>query len=198
MKILGITGGIGSGKSLVSSVFVRLGVPVYYADKAGKQILAGNPEVKEKVVEILGLESYSGEKPNNKYIANRVFNDGSKLEELNRIIHPAVRQDFLEWLKQQFQNKYVIEEAAILFESGAWKFMDKILAVIAPDELRIKRVMKRDGVSRQDVLRRMEQQWPQDELAKRCDFLIHNDGSQLILPQILQIHDKMSNKNQEG
>lgn len=191
MKTLGITGGIGSGKSLVSSVFVRLGIPVYYADRSGKRLLEEDPSVRKKVIDLLGADSYSGRKPNNKYIADRVFQDEEKLKELNAIIHPAVQRDFKTWLGKQPDRNYVIEEAAILFESGAWKFMDRILTIVAPDELRIQRVMQRDGTDRKDVIRRMKHQWPQEELAKRSDYVIHNDGGALILPRILRIHEEL-------
>lgn len=188
---VGLTGGIGSGKSIVARVFQIMGIPVYNSDERAKALYVESKEVKAAVIDLLGEQSYleSGEL-NRKYIGEQVFSNQSLLEQLNKIIHPAVGRDFEHWTSRQ-NAPYVIKEAAILFESGAHVGVDQIVAVSAPDEVRIRRVIERDDVTREEVLRRMSNQMNQEELIKKSDFVIANDDRRLIIPQILEIHENI-------
>jgi dephospho-CoA kinase len=191
MTKIGLTGGIGSGKSIVARVFRVLGVPVYNSDERAKALYVESGEVQRAVIDLLGDNAYHSDgKLNRDYVGQRVFSDREMLEKLNKIIHPAVGRDFQAWVDQQ-ESPYIIKEAAILFESGANRGVDKVLAVMAPDDIRIQRVMQRDGVSESEVRRRMANQMNQDELVKRSDFVIVNDNRRLIVPQILKIHENI-------
>ena len=188
---IGITGGIGSGKSTVCKVFELLGVPVYYADDEAKKIL-NDTAVKETIRKIFGnivFDETGG--IDRKKVAELVFNDKQKLEKLNSIIHPAVGAHFEEWLKKQKEKSYIIKEAAILFESGAYKQVDKIITVTAPLELKIKRAMQRGGITRSQVEERMSNQISDMEKIERSQYLIENDDEHLIIPQILKIHQEL-------
>ena len=189
---VGITGGIGSGKSYVSNVFKKLDVPVYSADDAGKRLMLTSENVKQAVSDLFGKQAYIGTELNRKYIANQVFKNKDQLENLNEIIHPAVEQDFVCWCIKQKHKKYILKEAAILFESGSHKQLDKIIVVDAPLEVKIARVMLRDGSSREDVVNRMNNQWPADKIKSLADFIINNGRNILILPQIIEIHKKLT------
>lgn len=190
MLKIGITGGIGSGKTTVAKVFEQLGIPVYHADFWAKEILNTDPLVKQRITELFGSEVYGADgKADRKKIADIVFNDKEKLNELNSVIHPAVRMHGEQWLKQFADKPYILKEAAILFESGGNKDMDKVIMVSAPKEVRIERVMKRDKVTREEVEARMANQWPDEEKIKRSDFVVVNDGKLLVIPQVLQIHE---------
>ena len=191
---IGITGGIGSGKSTICKVFELLGVPVYYADDEGKKIL-DSEEVKERITKIFGADILAEDKMvDRKKMAALVFNEKGKLEKLNSIIHPAVGAHFEEWLKKQGGKPYVIKEAAILFESGAYKQVDKIITVVAPLELKIERAMKRIGITREQVEERMNNQMSDEEKVKKSHYFIVNDEEQLIIPQILKIHRNFSSE----
>ncbi len=190
---VGITGGIGSGKTTVCKVFELLGVPVYNADDEAKQILDSNEEVKEKILNIFGIELLNDKgKIDKKKLASFVFNNKEKLEKLNFLVHPAVRQHFENWLKQHSAKKYILKEAAILFESGAYKLVDKVIMVTAPLELKINRTMQRDKISREQVEQRINNQLSDEEKIKRSQFVIHNDEMQLLIPQILNIHRQLT------
>ncbi|MDP4185423.1 MAG: dephospho-CoA kinase, partial [Bacteroidota bacterium] len=159
MLKVGITGGIGSGKSLVSEVFSHLGVPIYCADLEAKRLMNESPVIRQKIIEIFGEDIYTFEGPiDRKKMADLVFNSPKLLEYLNSIVHPEVRKDFEQWALLQ-NSAYVIEEAAVLFESGGYKYVDLIITVTAPLELRINRVIKRDICTREQVLARMNNQW---------------------------------------
>lgn len=189
MKVIGLTGGIGSGKSTVAKVFESLNFPVFYADRFGRLVLDSDAEVKSAVIELLGAESYSGDKANRKIIAEKVFGNDTLLQSLNAIVHPAVGRAFMAWQKNlPSDNNYCIREAAILFESGTHQDCDKVICVIADDELRISRVIDRDGVGRAEVEARMAKQMPQAEKAERSDFVIENNGDRSIIQQVLAIH----------
>lgn len=186
---VGITGGIGSGKTTVCKVFELLGVPVYYADIEAKQILDSNLEVKKKIITTFGNSVLNDEeKIDKKKLASLVFNNKENLEKLNSIVHPAVREHFENWLQQHSTQKYILKEAAILFESGSYKLVDKVIAVVAPLELKISRTMQRDKVTQAEVELRISNQLNDDEKIKRSQFVIHNDEQQLLIPQILSIH----------
>ncbi|MES2138337.1 MAG: dephospho-CoA kinase [Bacteroidota bacterium] len=190
---IGITGGIGSGKTTVCKVFELLGVPVYYADIEAKQILDSNLEVKKNILNAFGNSVLNDEeKIDKKKLASLVFNNKENLEKLNSIVHPAVREHFEHWLQQHSTQKYILKEAAILFESGSYKLVDKIIAVVAPLELKISRTMQRDKVTQAEVELRISNQLNDDEKIKRSQFVIHNDEQQLLIPQILNIHDQIT------
>jgi dephospho-CoA kinase len=188
---LGVTGGIGSGKTLVCKTFEKLGVAVYDADSAARALMNNHEELKEGIVRIFGEETYGEDGLNRAYLAGIVFGDREKLNALNQLVHPVVRQDFLQWTGLQENCPYVVEEAAILFESGAFKAMDQSVLVYAPEELRIKRVMKRDGIARDQVLRRMEHQMDEEEKLKMADHVLMNDGTRMLLPQVIELHNRI-------
>lgn len=190
MLKVGITGGIGSGKSIICEVFKSLNVPVYNADKKAAQLVETNPQIRSEIINEFGDQSYTGSGYNRKYIAEKVFNDKSLLNKLNRIIHPAVAEEFYQWM-ENYKVPYVIEEAAILFESGANEKMDEVIVVDAPEDLRISRVMRRDGLSRKDIKARVLNQWPTDKLLALADWIIDNSDKTLVLPQILKIHNTL-------
>ena len=191
---IGITGGIGSGKSTVCKVFELLGVPVYYADDEGKKLL-DTIQVKEKVLEIFGNSILIEDNIiDRKKLSELVFNNKEKLEKLNSIIHPAVGLHFEEWIKKQEGNRYVIKEAAILFESGAYKQVDKVITVVAPSELKIKRAMQRSGITREQVEERINNQMNDEEKVKRSQYSIVNDEEHLIIPQVLKIHQELNSE----
>ena len=188
---VGLTGGIGSGKSLVCSILDRLGIPVYKADAEARRLMNDEPLLRTKIVESFGDQAYENEGLNREFLATQVFGDAKKLELMNSLVHPAVREDFLKWADQHREYPYVVEEAAILFESGAFREMDQTVLVTAPEELRIKRVMERDGSEREAVLKRMGHQRKEEELLKLADHVIVNDGEQMLLPQVIDLHNKL-------
>lgn len=190
MLKVGITGGIGSGKSTVGRIFASLGVPVYDADAASKRLMNTSAEMREKIIEQFGFKSYDGNTINRQFLASEVFNDKDKLAKLNAIVHPATKKDGEDWMNQQ-SYPYAIKEAAIIFESGSHLRLDKIIGVSSPLELRIKRTMKRNNISREDVLARMGQQMNEEEKMSLCDFIIFNDEQQLVIPQVLALHQKL-------
>lgn len=193
MKVIGITGGIGSGKTTTCQIFEQLGVPVYYADVRAKQLMVEDP-LKSKIVQAFGERAYNNGQLDRSYLAKEVFNSKEKLSVLNGIVHPAVGDDFDEWLEQNSKVPYVLKEAAILFESGAYHAVDYTVLVIAPEDVRINRVMQRDGSTRDEVLQRMNNQWTQERKAKLADHIINNDGSHMLIPQVLELHQKFSKK----
>ena len=193
MLKIGLTGGIGSGKSTVAKIFETLGVPVYNADEEAKKMMNSDEELKASLINNFGAETYKDGLLDRKYLAAIVFNDDHKLELLNSLIHPATIRDASEWIKKQ-NSPYVIKEAALIFEAGAADMLDLVIGVSAPHELRIKRVMNRDGVSREEVLKRMSSQLDDEVKMKRCDFVITNDEKSLIIPQVLSLHSQFISK----
>ena len=191
---VGITGGIGSGKTTVCKVFQILGVPIYFADIRAKVILDTNEEVKLKIINCFGNEllSDSGFVDRIK-LAAFVFNSKEKLEKLNAILHPLVQIDFENWLKQHDTYNYILKEAAILFESGSFKNLDSIITVIAPLDLRISRVMFRDDISKSQIESRIDKQISDEEKIKRSQFVIYNNEEEFLIPQILKIHKQLLN-----
>jgi dephospho-CoA kinase len=195
MLKVGLTGGIGSGKTIVAKIFSGLGIPVFYADIEARRLMESSPELIQAVKNSFGDEAYSGSVLNRKYLAKIVFNDEVKLKKLNQLTHPAVHSHFETWLLLQHDMPYVVEEAALLFESGGWKYFDFILLVTAPESLRIARVMKRDGVSESEVKNRIQSQMPEDEKIPRANFLIFNDDQSFVLSQVLAFHEKLISLN---
>ena len=193
MKVVGITGGIGSGKTTACQIFEELGVPVYFADVRAKELMALEP-LKTKIIQAFGKKAYNGNELDRKYLAKQVFASREKLSVLNGLVHPAVADDFEEWLEQNKKTKYVLKEAAILFESGAYQDVDITVLVVAPEDLRLQRVMQRDGSTKEEVLQRMKNQWTQERKVKLADHIINNDGIQLLIPQVLELHKKFSSQ----
>jgi dephospho-CoA kinase len=187
---VGITGGIGSGKTTVIKIFETFGIPVFDADTAAKKAMHENIEVKNKIIALFGESAYVNDKLDRKYIAGIVFNDALKLEELNAIVHPVTIAMAEEWMQQQ-SSPYVLKEAAILFESGAATGLDYVIGVFAPQHIRIQRTMKRDNVTREEVLKRMAKQIDEYMKMKLCNFVITNDEQQMLIPQVLQVHEKL-------
>lgn len=192
---IGITGGIGSGKTTVCRIFEKLGIPVFYADTVAKEIMITDPVLREGIIKAFGKDSYdfSG-KLNNKYIAQLVFNDKQELDKLNGLVHPAVFRAFDSWEETISANvPYTLKEAALLFESGSYKMCDKNILVTAPAEVKIQRVIARDGATRAQVEARMDKQLSDDEKKKMADFLITNDESQSVILQVLELHHQFIN-----
>lgn len=187
MLKVGLTGGIGSGKSTVAAIFETLGIPVYYADKEAKRLMAEDEGLKQSIKNLLGEESYHNGILNREYIAAIVFNNPEKLQQLNQIIHPLTVADSLKWLSKQ-TTPYAIKEAALIFESNSESHLDVIIGVTSPESLRIKRVMERDGIDEAAVRQRMSRQMSELDKIKRCDFVITNDELFLLTPQVLLIH----------
>ena len=193
MKVIGLTGGIGSGKSLVASIFASLGIPVYIADQRAKDLYIEDHELKTSVIERFGSESYHQDGTLNRaHLAEAVFKDSKALADLNALVHPRVRLDFQQWKEQQ-QSPYVIREAAILFESGTDKDCFETITISSPEEIRIERVMKRDQSSREHVKERMSQQWTDEQRIAKATHEIKNDGKTLLLPEIMKLHERWVN-----
>ncbi len=184
---LGITGGIGSGKSTVSQIFSLSGVPVYIADVESKRLVATSPTIREKLINLFGEELYSGGVLNKPLLASHIFNDKKKLEIVNAIIHPEVERDFIEWVKKHAQCDIVAHEAAILFESGFNRMMDKVLMVYTPLDIRIERTMLRDNLPKEKVMERIQNQMSDEEKAKLSDFVIVNDNTKSLIEQVTNI-----------
>ncbi|MDR1937473.1 MAG: dephospho-CoA kinase [Tannerellaceae bacterium] len=183
---IGLTGGIGSGKSTVSSLLEVLGVPVYVADTEGKRLTNTSPLIRERLVALLGGDIYCGEEIDRKRLASCIFNDPERLKQVNAIIHPEVNRDFLAWAARQTTPACAIE-TAILFESGFNRDVDVSVMVYAPLELRIERVVLRDGVSREEVIRRINNQLSDEVKKAYSDCVIYNDGRQALLPQVASL-----------
>ncbi len=190
MLRIGLTGGIGSGKSTVAKVFETLGIPVFYADEAAKELMNSDPILKEKIIHAFGKESYKDEKLDRQYLATLVFNDPEKLNLLNSIVHPATIEDAEKWMQQQ-TCPYSIKEAALIFESGAQKGLDHVIGVSAPEPLRILRTMNRDQITKAEVVARMNRQMDENVKMKLCDFIITNDEQELLIPQVIALHEKL-------
>ncbi len=192
MRSIGLTGGIGSGKSIVAKIFRTLGVPVLDADALAKKIMLENEAVKAQILAAFGTESYNDQGLNRSFISNIVFKDPFQLEVLNSIVHPATIEAGKKWALEQ-NAPYTIKEAALFFESGSSDGMDLIIGVYAPDALRIQRVMHRDQTSREEVLNRMKHQISQTIKMKLCDKVIVNDEQSLLIPQVLELHKLLCN-----
>lgn len=192
MLKIGLTGNIGSGKTTVSKIFELLGVPVFYADDAAKNVMVTDQILIGDIKSAFGGLSYFDDGSlNRKHIAGIVFKDAEQLAKLNAIVHPATFRAFDEWLKQIKDVPYVLKEAALLFESDSYKMCDYSILVQAPLEIRIKRVMQRDGLSRAEVESRDSKQFSEEKKTALADYIIKNDDVQLVIPQVLKLHQKI-------
>ena len=190
MLSIGLTGGIGSGKSTVARVFETLGVPVYYADDAAKRLMNDNGPLKEAIIRHFGPETYREGQLDRTRLGAEVFGKPEKLQLLNSLVHPATIADATAWMKRQ-HTPYAIKEAALIFESGGDAALDFVIGVSAPEAERIRRVMERDGTDEASIRKRMAGQLEESEKMKRCDFVIVNDGRQMVIPQVLTLHQKL-------
>lgn len=195
MLKIGITGGIGSGKTTVCKVFESLGIPVFYADTVAKEIMVTDSILIEGVKNAFGEDSYTPEGIlNNKHIAGIVFNQAAELAKLNELVHPAVFRAFDKWVSQIAPNTpYILKEAALLFESGSYQMCDRNVLVIAPLETKLKRVMERDQVTEEQVRARMDKQLSDEEKAKMADMLIHNNETDSLIIQVMALHHQFLN-----
>jgi dephospho-CoA kinase len=195
MLKIGLTGGIGSGKTLVGSVFRALGAPVYEADKEARRLMEYDKAVMAGVKSLFGEAAYANGKLNRSHLAEKVFADNELLGQLNSIVHPAVRKDFDMWTRQFATRPYVVKEAAILFETGGDAAMDFTVFVKADMGVRIARVMERDKLTEAEVRQRISRQMDDQQKALLADFIIYNENDRMILPQIVDLHNKFSKLN---
>ncbi len=190
MLKIGLTGGIGSGKTTVAKVFEVLGIPVYYADDMAKRLMNQDGELKEQIKKHFGDSIYAAGELNRKLLADIVFATPEKLQLLNSLVHPATLKDAADWMQKQ-TSPYCIKEAALIFESGAHQHLDHVIGVTAPAPLRMQRTMHRDGITREEVAARMDKQLDEIIKMKLCDFVIKNDEQEMLLPQVLALHEQL-------
>jgi dephospho-CoA kinase len=196
--IVGITGGIGSGKTTVAKIFEKMGIPIYIADEKSRERTATDPRIKSYIQETYGDKLFDSDGSlKRKALGEIVFPDKDKLKALNEVIHPIVAEDFKEWLAQQ-NAPYILKEAAVLFESGTYNDCDYIIVVVAPRELRIKRVMERSGLTREEIESRMNHQWSDDDKIALSDFVIRNGEDDALMPQIFEIHEDLKRSTNSG
>lgn len=194
MLKIGITGGIGTGKTVVSRVFALLGVPVYDSDARAKWVMHHDAVLRQELIAAFGSEAFTEEDELNRaYIASVVFNNPERLEQLNALVHPHVRNDFAQWAALHADKPYVLKEAALMYESEAWKQMDQIITVFAPMEIRIKRLLHRDTHrTEEDIRNIISKQLSEEERMSRAEHIIYNDNQQLIIPQVLRLHEQLT------
>ena len=188
MLRIGLTGGIGSGKSTVARIFEVLGIPVYKADDEAKRLMTEDVTLRSNIISSFGEASYTNDILNRKYLSEQVFNDSEKIKLLNSLVHPATLKDAAEWMEKQ-KAPYVIKEAALIFESGSEKILDYVIGVKAPLALRIERTIKRDNVTSDEVQARIDLQMDEEEKLHLCDYIIVNDEKQMLIPQVLALHE---------
>lgn len=196
MLKVGLTGGIGSGKTIVAGIFQVLGIPVFDADAAAKDIMERDASLIARIKSEFGEESYEENRLNRKYLAGKVFNDTYLLDKLNALVHPAAIQAGVDWASKQ-TAPYIIKEAALMFEAGSAFNLQYVIGVYAPKSLRIKRVMDRSSMTREEVIARMSRQVDDNIKMRLCDFVIVNDEQQMVLPQVLQLHEQLLKKSGE-
>lgn len=191
MLKIGITGGIGSGKTTVCKVFELLGIPVFYADDVAKSVMQTDKQLKEEILNAFGPESYSVDgQLNRTYIASIVFKDAEELSKLNSIVHPAVFRAFDRWIEMHLNAPYILKEAALLFESESYKMCDQSIVVISPESTRINRIKARDHISEEEIMLRMKRQFTDDQKIKMANYILVNDENTLLTPQILDLHQQ--------
>ncbi len=192
MKTIGIAGGIGSGKTTITKVFKHLGVPVYYADTEAKKLMQNSDEIRQQLIENFGTQIYKNQTLQKEILANIIFNDKKALQIVNNIVHPVVKQDFLEWAKRQNTN-FVMIESAIMFDTDFYKFLDVTILVLTDEEQRINRVMKRDNLNTEAIKNRIASQKNPESHKNLATFLIRNNDEDEILPQVLNILNTLKN-----
>lgn len=190
MLKIGITGGIGSGKSTVAKIFATLAIPVYDADIAAKNLMNTNETVKSNIIKYFGEESYKNNMLNRSYLSSIVFKSKEKLQLLNSITHPVTIANANEWFQKE-QAPYALKEAALIFESNSNQYLDYVIGVAAPEAIRIMRIMQRNNLSKEDVLKIMSRQMDEDEKMKRCDFIIDNSGKASVIQQVFKLHQQL-------
>jgi dephospho-CoA kinase len=195
MYRVGLTGGIGAGKTTVARMFEVLGVPVYYSDYRAKKLMTEKSELVARIKEVFSDAAYLWDgQLNRPYLAEVVFHNPEKLHQLNSIVHPALWKDAVEWADSKAPKPYTVQEAAILFETGGYKNMDANVMVYAPLEERIRRTMERDKIDRHAVLARMDKQMPEEKKLELVDHIIYNDGTQSLVSQVVQLHHQLIEK----
>ncbi len=189
---VGITGGIGSGKSLVCHIFLCLGIPVYDADSRAKSLMMTDKILRDQIKKEFGAMSYYGDGTLNRtHIRKTTFGNPDKLSTLNKLVHPRVAVDYLQWADAHKGDAYLLREAALLYEAGSYTSVDKMIVVSAPEDLRIKRVMQRDlHLTEEDIKIIIKSQWPEQEKLRRADFILCNDDKHMVIPQVLELHGK--------
>ena len=193
---IGITGGIGSGKTTVTGIFQVLGIPVFNADTEARRLMENEPLLKQAILQKFGPAAYHGGHLNRKYLAGIVFNDPLQLQLLNSLVHPYTMSAAEHWAQKQ-QSPYIIKEAALFFEAGTATGIDFMIGVYSPKHIRIKRVMERDKLTRDEVVIRMQRQIQEEIKMRLCDYVIMNDEQQLLIPQVLTLHDQFLNQAQD-
>ena len=189
MLKIGLTGGIGSGKSTVANVFQTLGIPVYYADDAAKELMNNNEGLKQQIILHFGKDVYENKVLNRKLLAQKVFNNPTQLHLLNSLVHPATIQAAEDWFVQQ-KAPYCIKEAALIFESGSQQNLDFVIGVYTPTTIRLQRVMQRDKATKEEVQQRMDKQIDETIKMRLCDFVVTNNEQELLIPQVMALHEK--------
>lgn len=191
MKVICITGGMGTGKTVVAKIIESMGYPVYYSDIRAKQMYF-LPEIKEKVIEIIGERAYLSDYEIDKnYIASRIFANAEILKKINGLIHNAVKSDFEKFIEDHKGKSWIFKESALIFEAGLTNTCAKIILVTAPMDIRIKRIKKRDGLDDEEIIQRIKHQWDDEKKRSQVDFVITNDGKTAVLPQVLEIMTKL-------
>lgn len=191
---VGLTGGIGSGKSTIARIFEVLGIPVYYADPEAQQLMHQDPDLKAAIIRHFGPDSYLDEKLNRAYLSQLIFSEPEKRELLNSLVHPAVKRHAEEWMRRQ-STPYAIHEAALVFEAGVTERLDLVIGVYAPEALRLLRATRRDNSNVEEVKKRMKGQIEEDIKMKLCDHVIINDEQQAVIPQVLSLHQLLLEKS---
>jgi dephospho-CoA kinase len=197
MMRVGITGGIGSGKTTICRIFEFLGVPVYYADAETKKLYAANTTLREDLAAEFGSAVLTDSGVNRELLRRMAFGNPEVLQKLNAIVHPYVFEHYEQWCSAHEKFTYTLKEAAILFESGSYKRVHAAIGVVAPDELRIQRTLLRDGLSREQIQTVISKQLSQSEIEKRCDYVIYNDGTHSLISQVLKVHHQLMIKAAE-
>ena len=190
MLKIGLTGGIGAGKTTVAHIFEVLGIPIYFADDAAKKLMNENENLRQEIIKNFGSESYVDGKLNRRFLAEAIFSDSKKTLLINSIIHPATLADAEKWFHEQ-QGPYALKEAALIFEANAENNLDLVIGVSSPLEIRLQRVMKRDGITLEAVEKRMQHQMEENKKMERCDFIIFNNDKDLLIPQVISIHENL-------
>ena len=188
---VGLTGGIGSGKTTVAKIFKQFGVPVYFSDDRAKDLMLNNQFLRESLISLFGDKVIVDGFLNRSYIASKVFANAKELIKLNALVHPFVQRDFDVWSASQTSN-YVLKEAAIIFETGADKLLDKVVLVESPKHLKVSRIMFRDGITEEEVFKRMSKQWSDSQKRANADYIIQNDEKRSLIYQILKLHNTFS------